>query len=348
MIEPDAEAETEKQHESVAEAIRRLALLPELKGATPVWQRLFVADAATQSDIIPKDDTIATSIVKQPPLSGAHIAAWLYFVQGAKVTIATDKATIVQRPHYTHLHHTQLHALAKTTETETEKIFDAYTESLAHHNCTLEKNCVRTWIFVRDVDHRYAAMVRARGECFEREGLTRTTHYIASTGIEGAHRDSTTTVLMDAWAIRGLDPAQIRYLKAPSHLNPTHEYGVTFERGTAISYGDRRHVIISGTASIDNRGEIVHPDDVARQTARTFENIGALLHEAGAEMSDVASMVVYLRRAADHATVRDIVESRWPDIPRVMVLAPVCRPGWLVEVECMAVVQNDNNSFKPF
>ena len=34
-------------------------------------------------------------------------------------------------------------------------------------------------------------------------------------------------------------------------VNRTYEYGVTFERGTAVTYGDRRHVFIAGTASID-------------------------------------------------------------------------------------------------
>ena len=28
---------------------------------------------------------------------------------------------------------------------------------------------------------------------------------------------------------------------------------------------------------------------------------------------------------------------RFPNVPRMITLAPVCRPGWLVEMECMAV-----------
>jgi hypothetical protein len=31
---------------------------------------------------------------------------------------------------------------------------------------------------------------------------------------------------------------------------------------------------------------------------------------------------------------------RFPEHPKVFLLAPVCRPGWLVEMECMAVKQN--------
>ena len=46
----------------------------------------------------------------------------------------------------------------------------------------------------------------------------------------------------------------MRHLYAASHMNRTSDYGVSFERGTAIEYGDRIHALISGTASIDNRG----------------------------------------------------------------------------------------------
>ena len=48
-------------------------------------------------------------------------------------------------------------------------------------------------------------------------------------------------------------------------------------------------------------------------------------------------MLVYLRDPADYAVVREMYEERFPDIPRVIVLAPVCRPGWLIEMECMAM-----------
>ena len=64
---------------------------------------------------------------------------------------------------------------------------------------------------------------------------------------------------MDTYAVDGLKSEQIHYLYAPTHLNPTYEYGVSFERGTYVDYGDRRQVFISGTASINNKGEVVCP-----------------------------------------------------------------------------------------
>ena len=48
-------------------------------------------------------------------------------------------------------------------------------------------------------------------------------------------------------------------------------------------------------------------------------------------------MIVYLRDIADFRTVDDMLRQRFPNTPRVIVLAPVCRPEWLVEMECMAI-----------
>ena len=148
-------------------------------------------------------------------------------------------------------------------------LLKSYEADLVGKGCTLASDCIRTWIFVQNVDVNYAGIVKARRENFLGQGLTESTHYIASTGIEGRHADPKIHVLFDAYAVKGLQPGQVTYLHALSHLSPTALYGVTFERGTSVEYGDRRHLFISGTASIDHRGEVVHVGDVREQTRYT-------------------------------------------------------------------------------
>lgn len=214
--------------------------------------------------------------------------------------------------------------------------------------CTLASDCIRTWIFVQNVDVNYAGIVKARRENFLGQGLTESTHYIASTGIEGRHADPKIQVLFDAYAVKGLQPGQVTYLHALSHLSPTALYGVTFERGTSVEYGDRRHLFISGTASIDHRGEVVHVGDVREQTRRMWENVEKLLEEGKAGFEDVAQMIVYLRDASDYPVVRALFAKRFPDTPIQFVVAAVCRPAWLIEMECIAIVANSNSSYESF
>ena len=63
---------------------------------------------------------------------------------------------------------------------------------------------------------------------------------------------------------------------------------------------------------------------------------------------DVLDLVVYLRDTADYETVREMFHERFPSVPTVITLAPVCRPAWLIEMECVAVKANDNEKFRPF
>ncbi|MDR2847539.1 MAG: hypothetical protein LBV39_00380 [Bacteroidales bacterium] len=333
-----ASADSALQYGLLGKAVQRLTKMQELADAVLVWKRFFVSDAANQTPYLKASADEAVSIVQQPPLNRSKAAVWLYFVEGAQIVKQPDNLVVLQRSAgYEHLFHTQLHDRAGDVTSQTRHVLEQYAGRLAGKNSSIEKNCIRTWLFVQDVDAQYAGMVTARKTFFDQNELTEKTHYIASTGIEGRYIHPETMVSMDAYAIAGIQQQQIRYLQAITHLSPTYIYGVTFERGTAVDYGDRRHIFISGTASIDRNGDIVHPADVEKQTGRVFENVQALLSEADATMQDVCHLIVYLRDPADYTTVNDYINSRYPDIPRVMVWAPVCRQGWLVEIECMAI-----------
>ncbi|MDR1757297.1 MAG: hypothetical protein LBR65_10155 [Culturomica sp.] len=334
----------EEQFQAVETAAEHLQYL--FPGCTPLFRRYFVSDAANQQHFL-KNGNGCVSVVQQPPLNGSKVCLWIYLAEGGDSSHSAGSC-VWRHAGYSHIRHSGLQVPGADEFRATDTIFDRYARELAGYGCSLADHCIRTWIYVQGVDIHYAGMVRARKAFFEKEGLTPATHFIASTGIEGKAVDPRSLVLMDAYAIHGISPEQIRYLQAPAHLNPTYEYGVTFERGTAVDYGDRRHVFISGTASIDNKGEIVHPQEIAGQTERMFENIGALLKEAECSLEDVMQMIVYLRDTADAEKVGEYLEKSCSGIPYVLVWAPVCRPGWLVEAECMAVKAGKNTKFAPF
>ena len=81
----------------------------------------------------------------------------------------------------------------------------------------------------------------------------------------------------------------------------------------------------------------MYPKDIVKQTDRMIENVETLLAEAECSYDDVSEMIVYLRDVADYQLVSNVFAQRFPNKPVVIVFAPVCRPGWLVEMECTAV-----------
>ena len=115
-----------------------------------------------------------------------------------------------------------------------------------------------------------------------------------------------------------------------------------------MEYGDRAQVFISGTASINNRGEVEHVGDIVKQTKRMWENVETLLAEADTCFEDVMHIIVYLRDTADYQVVSEMFAERFPNTPTVFTLAPVCRPTWLIEMECMAVKTRKNSQFRDF
>ena len=327
-------------------------LTNQLQGAHSVFKRYFLSDAANQANTLLAMSTegaeCAVSVVQQAPLNGTKVALWCYLIDGVVGRMLPDGMYEVRHGAYRDLWSVGNLNQAANSEYQTRLLLSDYVVKLNEQGLRLADHCVRTWFFVQDIDRNYAGVVKARNEVFLTQNLTSETHFIASTGIGGGNPQVESLVLMDAYAVDGLQPGQMHYLYARTHLNPTYEYGVSFERGTYVDYGDRRKVYISGTASINNKGEILYEGDIRQQTTRMLENVEMLLKEADCSFDDVDQMTVYLRDPADYEVVKEMYDERFPSTPKVLVNAFVCRPGWLIEMECMATKRISNQAFAAF
>lgn len=330
------------QVEAIHEGLGKLLLDKGWGENSVVYRRYFLSDAANQTEILSSSLTKEAgrniSVLQQAPANGSKIALWVYGQFGHRK----------EERYFRHFWTTQSRYMGGNSEQQTDFLLTAYNRELLENQCAIGINCIRTWFFVRDIDVNYAGVVKARRTLFGQWGLNKDTHYIASTGIEGRSADPRSCVMLEAYAVSGLKPEQVSYLYALSHLNPTWEYGVTFERGVSILYGDRRQAYISGTASIDNKGNIVGRGDIVKQVFRMWENVEALLKEGGYVFEDVCQMIIYIRDSGDYITVKRLFDERFPRIPRVIVLAAVCRSGWLVEMECIALKKQHNPEFRNF
>lgn len=340
----------QEQLQSLAKAAKDLlSIAPQ--GTKCFMARCHVSDAANQSDTIKNvlspilNSTL--SIIQQPPLDGTKIALWIYAVSNVEKEYINGISKLYHNG-YKHYWTTNKGNSEDSTYQQTVSLLDNSSNILKNENMSICDNCKRTWLYVNDIDNHYADVVNGRNDVFDREKLTDQTHYIASTGIFGYTGKRGVNVMLDTYSIKGLKVEQTQYLYALSNLNRTSEYGVRFERGVAIKYGDRTHAFISGTASIDNMGNILYPNDIKKQTQRMWENVEALLAEVDMHLDeDVAMMTVYLRDMADYNIVKVLFEKRFPNRPKAIVLAPVCRPGWLIEMECICIKET-KNEFRNF
>ncbi len=336
IVRPTETGNFAEQLHHVAQAYRRALDALGLAGATARLRRLFCSDLPNQAGILAASEFAGDSWIGQPPMPPVKVALWAYHISDAGAA----------RGHHWTVR--LVDTAGDTTWRQTRGIFEKYEAWLQARGMTLAGNAIRTWLFVQNVDLNYSEMVAARREFFAERGLTAHTHFIASTGVEGKPAELNAKVTMDAYAIAGLRDGQIQHLRAPEHLCPTYRYGVTFERATAVSYRERRHIFISGTASIDAAGQIAHPGDVGRQLDRALENVEALLGKAGATLDDMGVFIVYIRDPGDHQLVWRKMRERFGNAPIEVIVASVCRPGWLVEVEGQAIIPASNPALPEF
>jgi enamine deaminase RidA (YjgF/YER057c/UK114 family) len=343
------------------EALRRHDLSP----ATQVFSRIHLSDIANQKEAVRSSRLYsilsqgAVSMIEQAPLYEGMMSLHTYHVVpdcgGLQRSLlnhdpqAWRNGSLIRGANYQMLWTANYDGRGPfDAHAQTEDIFDAMGATMHAHAMSLRHNTVRTWVYVRDIDNHYLDMVKSRRALFRRLGLTDRTRYIASTGIEGKSNEVNTLASIDALSIGGLREEQIVRMEAPDHMPPTITYGVTFERGLRIRFGDRSHLCVSGTASIDQEGRVMHVGNVKKQTERTLENMAALLAPHEADLEDMAYVYVYVRDPGSRDTVREVVEQRVPPhVPVLYLRGAVCRPAWLVEMEGTARIL-DNAPFPNF
>jgi len=151
----------------------------------------------------------------------------------------------------------------------------------------------------------------------------------------------------------GIDPVQGRRLipkraiSAPDALNEAYDYEQpsSFSRGMRVELPGATLLFLSGTASVDDSGQTVHPGDFEAQCVRTFRNLTRLLVSENASWHDVVRTTCYLRDIdrdyADFNKVRTMLLTAMgldPLPASTGVQAKLCRPELLVEIEAIAIV----------
>jgi len=141
-----------------------------------------------------------------------------------------------------------------------------------------------------------------------------------------------------------------RAIRAPAVLNEAYDYAKpsSFSRGMRVDLTDATLLLISGTASVNKRGETIFAGDFEAQCLRTFRNLTQLLVAEGASWHDVVRTTCYLRdieRDYDSFNeIRTMFMTRIgldPLPASTGIQARICRSDLLVEIEAMAVVPRD-------
>jgi len=357
------------------DALQALAKVMSAEGAAGavVHQAMFVASnesIAACRQIIREfygRQIPATSYIPQPPCEGNRLAIEAMGLgrgrEQVEIQRISDQVVVTRHNGISWVYAD--HAVPRTSATGVyEKTICSYQSLrrlLPEAGARLDQ-VLRLWLHlggIVDDDgpiQRYKELNRARADVYQHvhfladrlpEGHTRPA-FPASTGIGTGGRSITLSALAvvsdaeDVVAVPLENPRQTAAYAYSTAYSPTSP---KFSRGLALCHGKETTLFISGTASITN-SETRHAGDVVAQTHEALENIKALVAEdnlsrhglpgRGTTLDGLAVARVYVKRPQDHSRVRAVCEERLGDVPATYVVADVCRPELLVEIEGIA------------
>jgi len=116
-----------------------------------------------------------------------------------------------------------------------------------------------------------------------------------------------------------------------------------YSQGLKVDIGDKTMVFVSGQLAMDEEGKPIAPNDISAQTRYVFENIKAILGNAGATLEDVVKVQIFLTNISKFPQVSAVRNEYLENIQPVSTLVEINRTvkeGCDVEIEVVAIMDN--------
>ena len=230
---------------------------------------------------------------------------------------------------------------ANTTETrevQTEQTLGKMETALQSAGMEMT-DLVRTWFFNENIPEWYKEFNSIRSKIYKEKHIF-DRFLPASTGI-GGDNPNHSALIAGAIAIKPHSQnVKIKEVTSPLQCS-AYYYKSSFSRAVEVLMPDHRHLIISGTASIDSAGNTVHVNNVEAQIDLTFRVVEAILKSRCMNYSNVMRAIAYFKRRQDAPALTKYCKKY--GLTQSIVLVgnnDVCRDELLFEIEVDAVALN--------
>lgn len=113
-----------------------------------------------------------------------------------------------------------------------------------------------------------------------------------------------------------------------------------YSHGYSVDVGDATIIFTTGQIALDKDGNVVYPEDPAKQAEFIYESLQKILQEVGASLDDVVKTTVYLTDMNDFAKISPVRNKYFHNAEPVSTLVEVSKlvkDGCKVEIEVIAV-----------
>lgn len=115
-----------------------------------------------------------------------------------------------------------------------------------------------------------------------------------------------------------------------------------YSHGYSVVIGDTKLIFTTGQIAQDKDGQVVAPDDVAKQAEYVYESLAKILAEDGATLDDVVKTTVFVTDMNDFSKISAVRNKYLKNAEPVSTLVEVnklVKEGCKVEIEVIAVVK---------
>lgn len=133
----------------------------------------------------------------------------------------------------------------------------------------------------------------------------------------------------DTSLVKLINPASVATPKGYSHV-------------AAIDLGTCTMLIISGQVALDQQGNLVGKDDVAKQTEQVFINLRNCIANSGGMMNNIVKFGYYMRDVSQIQKVRDVrdkfINTAKPPASTLVEVSKLFRDDILIEIEATVII----------
>jgi enamine deaminase RidA (YjgF/YER057c/UK114 family) len=225
--------------------------------------------------------------------------------------------------------------ISRSRAAQARSVFERMEAALQDEGMTFA-HVIRTWFHLDAILDWYDEFNAVRNKFFkERNVFDGIVPASTGVGIPNPHGAALVAGLL---AVKPRS-SRVKVFAVPSPLQcPALEYGSSFNRAVEVHVPGRRHLYISGTASIDRDGHSAHAGDVRGQIELTMNVVRAILASRRMDFANATRVAAYIRHTHDapvfDAWLADHGLQAWP-----VSIAPatICRAELHFEIELDAV-----------
>ena len=133
------------------------------------------------------------------------------------------------------------------------------------------------------------------------------------------------------------DTSAVKFVNPSSLSRPTG-----YSHSVEVDLGKYKMVFISGQVALNNEGKVIGKDDLKKQAEQVFQNIKAIVENAGGTMDNIVKTGIFMVDVSQVPALREVrnkfINTQNPPASTLVQVSKLFRDDLLIEIEATAII----------